>query len=80
MVWSAALFQDLRIDASPVVPNPETKLPTIIGDLYFNLATSRVRKCVQNRLATNRISLFDYQRIEIPRSTLYHCLESYLIV
>ena len=68
----AALLQDFRCNALPVVPNSQPEQPVGVNDFGFNVVRPRVAERISQRLASNAVNLISNDRMQIPRRALHH--------
>ena len=68
----APLFlKNLRVDALPVIPDPQAKLPFVIVDFHFDLPRLSVPRGIAQRLAGNPVDFVADDRMQVPRRAFY---------
>jgi hypothetical protein len=61
----------LRVNAPPIIPDPQPKLPLVIPDFHFDPLRLCVLEGVAQRLACNPIDFGPQYRIQVSRRAFY---------
>src|SRR5262249_26228294 len=65
VIGAPALLEDLRIDATPVVPNPQAKVPRVVGDFQLDAARCRMGQGIEQGLSPDGTGLLHDRRIPL---------------
>jgi hypothetical protein len=71
MPGAATFVENLAVDASSIVPDPQAKLPFVVVDVYFYPLGVGVPECVAQRLTCNPVDFVPDQRSEIRWRALH---------
>ena len=59
--------KDLRIDAFPVVPHPQSEFVVVVADLDLDQCGLRVMKRIPQRFRRNLVDFVAQDRVQVPR-------------
>src|SRR5258707_984735 len=72
IVSGASVFiQKLRVNALPIIPDPQPKPPLVIPDFHFDPPRPCVVQCIAQCFPSNPVDFVSQYRMEVTRRALY---------
>src|SRR5439155_23037639 len=65
------LLKNLRVNAAPVIPDPQTKASFVIPDFHFDLPRLCVPEGIAHCLARNPVDFVADDRMQVPRRAFH---------